>query len=489
MRKGKSPEEIEKIITKSELEELYLNQLLPLSQIAKKLNICNESCNKIIKFYNLSRDRGKVMSKLLTNNTKKLQFHNEIKSKIPRDLLYKYYVEEDHGYKESIKYFNIAQNQFDKLCINYNIRKDKSKINFKNLSNKYTQYGSKEKYFKHITQKQKETRIKNSGSIKESYNKGFIKIKNTLLKKYGVECLFNHPDLLNIKKKFSKPNNKFANLLNYYNIHYEREFNLHLKSFDFKCNNILIEINPSITHNINYNPYNKKDNYKGLDSNYHFNKTKLARDNNYRCINIWDWDDEEKIIKSLQPKQPIYARKCIIKEIKEKYIINNFENLYHFQCKCNNQKICLGLYYNDELIQIMTFGKPRYNKKYEYELLRLCTKFDYYVIGGAEKLFKYFINNYNPESIISYCDYSKFTGDVYIKLGMKLKRVTPSLHWYNPKTRIHIIDSLLRAKGFDKLLGNIYGCYGKGTSNKDLMLEHDFIEIYDAGQAVYTWIK
>ena len=135
----------------------------------------------------------------------------------------------------------------------------------------------------------------------------------------------------------------------------------------------------------------------------------------------------------------------------------------------------------------MTFGKPRYNKNYEYELLRLCTKFGYYVIGGANKLFKYFIKNYSPTSIISYCDLSKFSGDVYSKLGMKLKRVSPSLHWYNPRTKTHILDSLLRAKGFDKLLGNVYGKFGKGTSNRELMIKNGFVEIYDAGQASYVW--
>ena len=61
----------------------------------------------------------------------------------------------------------------------------------------------------------------------------------------------------------------------------------------------------------------------------------------------------------------------------------------------------------------MTFGKPRYNNKYQWELLRLCTQPKYRVVGGASKLFQYFIKIYNPESIISYCDRSKFNGSVY----------------------------------------------------------------------------
>ena len=42
-------------------------------------------------------------------------------------------------------------------------------------------------------------------------------------------------------------------------------------------------------------------------------------------------------------------------------------------------------------------------------------------------------------------------------------------------------------KGFDKLFGEVYGTYGKGTPNDELMRQHDFVEIWDAGQAVYIW--
>jgi hypothetical protein len=38
----------------------------------------------------------------------------------------------------------------------------------------------------------------------------------------------------------------------------------------------------------------------------------------------------------------------------------------------------------------MTFGKPRFNKNYEYELVRFASKLGTKVIGGAGKLLKYF---------------------------------------------------------------------------------------------------
>ena len=160
-------------------------------------------------------------------------------------------------------------------------------------------------------------------------------------------------------------------------------------------------------------------------------------------------------------------------------------DLYHFQNNCNNQKIILGLYYLDELVQIISFGKPRYNKNYEWELYRLCSHHKYIIIGGAEKLFKYFINNYNPSSIISYCDNSKFKGDIYKKLGFIMKNPgSPSKHWYNDKLKLHITDNLLRQRGFDQLFKTKYG---KGVSNEQLMRDNKFVEIYDAGQSVWVW--
>ena len=63
----------------------------------------------------------------------------------------------------------------------------------------------------------------------------------------------------------------------------------------------------------------------------------------------------------------------------------------------------------------------------------------------------------------------------------------PSRHWYSPELKQHITDNGLRLRGFDLLMGKTYGTYGKGTVNDDLMREHGFVEIWDAGQAVWIW--
>lgn len=257
---------------------------------------------------------------------------------------------------------------------------------------------------------------------------------------------------------------------------------VHINRFSYDIHilntNILLEIDPTYTHNVFGNHWGPSK----ITSDYHLNKSKLAQDNGYRCIHIFDWDDVSKIVRLLKPKEKIFARKCQIKEVSSTEV-NSFEIYNHLQGSCRGQQICYGLYYEDSLVQLMTFGKPRYNKNYQWELLRLCSDFRYQVIGGAEKLFKHFIQKHNPESIISYCDLAKFAGVIYPKLGFTLYRITePNKIWSFRNKRI--TNNLLMARGYDQLF---HTNYGKGTSNEALMLQNGWLPIYDCGQAVYIW--
>lgn len=288
-----------------------------------------------------------------------------------------------------------------------------------------------------------------------SFKEAFVQRSQKALKqKFGIKEIIN-PEIFkqNLLKDFA-----CKETLKLDNFTYD---------FSIKSINTLISLNTKVIQS---------------ERNYHLNKTETAIKNNYKCIHIWDWDNPNKILNMFTPKQNIYARKCYIKEIDTK-TCDNFLNQYHLQNTLRSNPVKLGLFYNNELIEVMTFGTPRYNKNYEYELLRLCTKSNYKVIGGASKLFKHFINTYNPTSIISYCDYSKFDGKVYCQLGMSLKEQTaPACHWCKGKQ--HFTDNLLRQQGADRLIGTNYG---KGTNNEDILLKEGFMKIYDCGQLVFEW--
>ena len=312
------------------------------------------------------------------------------------------------------------------------------------------------------------------------------KIQNTILERYGVmyACLAKHVQDSN-GKQISQSNKEFAQLLEESGIkNVEVEFSLRKYSYDVKVGDTLIEIDPSYTHNSTIGPYFHGKHLEPKDKDYHQKKSKFAQDLGYRCIHIWDWDQIEKVVYMLSDRDRIYARECIVKEVSLEDT-KEFLNLYHLQNSCRNQEVRFGLYYKEQLVELMTFGKPRYNGKYQWELLRLCTRPDYIVVGGANKLFSHFIDVYKPKSIISYCDNSKFSGNVYTQLGMNYTGCShPRCHWYNIKTKQHITDNLLRQRGADQLLGTTYG---KGTSNKEILTKEGFVEVYDCGQSTYTW--
>lgn len=310
------------------------------------------------------------------------------------------------------------------------------------------------------------------------------KASKTTMEKYGVEYFCQHEDCFkNNHRRISKVNKKFQELLNGNNIDNELEFIVEDSGYDLKVNNTLIEIDPWFTHNSTVGPTFGSKTVEPKPTNYHLEKAELAHKNGYNCIHIFDWDNWNKVISLLQSKSTVYARNCEVNEIKNKEV-KEFLDLYHLQGSTKSLQHAYGLFYKDELVEVMTFGKPRYNKNYEYELLRLCTKPEFKVIGGASKLLKHFEQQVKPSSIISYCDLSKFSGDVYEKLGFKLSnKTTPARHWYNPKTKRHISDNLLRQRGFDQLHN---ANFGKGTSNEELMIEHGYVEIYDCGQLVFV---
>jgi len=234
--------------------------------------------------------------------------------------------------------------------------------------------------------------------------------------------------------------------------------------------------------------YWHSDLYK--NRNYHLNKTNECLDNNIHLIHIWedDWIYKKDIVKSiilnkLKKSKSIYARKTQISEINNNIIVRDFLEKNHLQGFVGSS-IKLGLFYNNELVSLMTFGKLRKSlgnnhEKDIYELLRFCNIKNVNVVGGASKILKYFIHNYNPKGIVSYSDNSRSNGEMYDKLGFKLSHDTvPNYYWVINGIREHRFnhrkDKLIK-KGYD---GN--------KTEIEIMNELGYYRIFDSGSK--KWI-
>ena len=170
------------------------------------------------------------------------------------------------------------------------------------------------------------------------------------------------------------------------------------------------------------------------DRKYHYDKKIFFKDNGIDLFYIWedDWSFKKDIIKSiiknkLVKNQKIYARKTIIRELKSKDVLD-FLNNNHLQGKIYGS-VNLGLFFNGDLVSVMNFSKNRGNSV-GWELLRFCNKLNLSVIGGPQRLLKYFIDHFHPEKIISYSDTDIFSGDIYQNLGFKkIGQTGPGFWW------------------------------------------------------------
>jgi hypothetical protein len=178
----------------------------------------------------------------------------------------------------------------------------------------------------------------------------------------------------------------------------------------------------------------------GIDKYYHINKSKQCEEQNIRLIHIYEpewYNDREKIENLIRialgkVETKIYARNCTIKLI-DNTIAKPFNEKGHLQGH-RNAEVTYGLYYNDELVQLMSFSRTKYNRNLksdtEWEIIRGCPASNNIVVGGVEKLFKHFIQNYNPTKIFSYCDFNKFDGKSYYAIGMTFDGYTgPDKYW------------------------------------------------------------
>ena len=107
---------------------------------------------------------------------------------------------------------------------------------------------------------------------------------------------------------------------------------------------------------------------------------------------------------------------------------------------------------------------------------------DFFVIGSASKIFKYFLNKYNFKgTIVSYSDKSIFDGNLYEKLGFKnIHDTDPNYFWIVRGNREH------RFKWNKKKLVKLG--FDSNKSESDIMNSMGNYKIWSCGQKRYERI-
>lgn len=225
----------------------------------------------------------------------------------------------------------------------------------------------------------------------------------------------------------------------------------------------------------------------GTPKMYHLSKTEKCENKNIHLIHIFEneWKDHSDIVKSRLKDllglydHVVFARKCFVREVDSKDS-RIFQKTNHIQGDLNS-RINLGLYFDGDLVALMTFSKPRFDKKHEWEMLRFCCKIGYHIPGAAGKLLKYFERNYKPKSIVSYADRRWSQGKLYKALGFKLDHMSDPNYWYIGP---HGLES--RVKYQKHKLKNILKVFDENLSEVENMRNNKFKRIFDCGNLVFV---
>ena len=405
---------------------------------------------------------------------------NKIRNKIKTTKL-KNHGDENYNNREKFKQTNLERYGLE----NYNNRE------------KYKQTCLEKYGIKHLNQKH----FKNIDNLNESYVKqNFIKDDRFLIQDFMDYFNIAYTQTLIYKRKFNISTQNKINIAKTQQFIFDsiktenKVFNdrtvLNGKELDIYLPDIklAIEYNGLLYHSEGYSEHKQ---FGNVDKNYHLDKTNQCLEKGITLFHIFEGEDLDLWLSMINNKlglnERIFARKCYVAELKSKDIIK-FLSDNHIQGYVQSS-INLGLFYTDgvelpKLVSVMTFSKPRFNKHYEYELIRFCSLKNTSVIGGANKLLKYFINKYHPKSIISYANRRFSNGSIYETLGFKKIGTSGPNYFYFKDSSV--LES--RNKYQKHKLKSLLPEFDENLSESENMFKNGYRRIYDCGNLVYELV-
>lgn len=224
--------------------------------------------------------------------------------------------------------------------------------------------------------------------------------------------------------------------------------------------------------------------YHNNDKFRHINKTIKAKETGIHLIQIFEdeWYNKKEILKSMIKTKlgistKIFARKTILRKIsgKESY---SFIEQNHIQGFVGAESY-YGLYYENELISVLSVGNGRYIKNSK-EIIRFCSKLDTTVIGGFSKLLKEAKKEYGE--LYSYSDLRFFSGEIYSNIGKLIRITEPGYYWTHPSKGIRLSRYKTRK---NKLFDILKEKYDPELSETENMIGAGFVKIWDCGNKLF----
>ena len=128
----------------------------------------------------------------------------------------------------------------------------------------------------------------------------------------------------------------------------------------------------------------------------------------------------------------------------------------------------------------MTFGKCRFDKRHEWEMLRFCSKLNTRVVGGAGKLLRHFEKNLCPKSLVTYADRRWSQGRLYNALGFDFVENSPPGYFYVKGCRRYSRVKFQKHKLNDQLES-----FDPSKTEVQNMKDNGYFRVFDCGNMVF----
>jgi hypothetical protein len=229
---------------------------------------------------------------------------------------------------------------------------------------------------------------------------------------------------------------------------------------------------------------------------YHiYEKYKICKNLGIELINIFEdeWVNRKEqfqnflLSKFNKSFEKIYARKCTVKLI-DNNTCKRFVNQNHIQELKGTLCFAFGIFYNDELVGVISFAKHHRQNVSENCLIlqRLCFKYGSTIVGGSSKLLSYAIKYIkekytNITEIISWSDNRISEGNVYEKMGFVLQEE------YKPDySYVKINDNEIRRHSKQSKKKSSFPEEFRHMKEEDICKLFNYFKLYDCGKK--KWI-
>jgi formylmethanofuran dehydrogenase subunit E len=252
-------------------------------------------------------------------------------------------------------------------------------------------------------------------------------------------------------KSTSEQENELKNFIKSLNIEIQENVKVGGKEIDILIPSLQIgfEYNGSYWHNDINKP-----------KTHHYDKATICQNENIRLIYIWDYEwlnNMEETKSYIKYQLGVYD------------IITHDGSIIKDIVTPAERQVHLGLYIKNEKILSILFNKNLNN--IEWEMIPQTFDYRYDIKSGIILIFNSFIEKYNPITIITYLDRSKFSEDFYQNTPLKLKHIVDTnYNWVFKENLLLKEQNINTDKEMKKLYEN-----GK------------VFRIYDAGKYCYIW--